>query len=142
MRVRLAKSADLEAVCSTDSLAASDTRRRDRLIRGIHTEEVWVVELDGAIAGYGLMARSFFDRDFIELVIVDPRYRGRGLGPALIRQLEAACTQAQLFTSTNESNAHMRHVLEKLGYRPSGIIHNLDPGDPEIVYVKGLEGAK
>lgn len=30
----------------------------------------------------------------------------------------------------------MQHILEKLGYERSGVIHNLDPGDPEIVYVK------
>lgn len=30
----------------------------------------------------------------------------------------------------------MQHVLQKLGYEQSGIINNLDPGDPEIVYVK------
>ena len=32
----------------------------------------------------------------------------------------------------------MRALLERCGYRPSGKIDNLDPGDPELVYVKFL----
>lgn len=46
----------------------------------------------------------------------------------------------QIFTSTNESNRHMQHVLAKAGYHLAGRIEELDPGDPEIIYVKTLEG--
>jgi hypothetical protein len=54
----------------------------------------------------------------------------------LIETLEQRSRSTSMFTSTNESNLHMHHVLEHLEYVPSGIIHNLDPGDPELVYVK------
>ena len=57
-------------------------------------------------------------------------------GPKLIEALEQQSKSTSLFTSTNQSNAHMQHVLAGLGYEPSGIIHNLDPGDPEVVYVE------
>jgi hypothetical protein len=32
----------------------------------------------------------------------------------------------------------MQSLLAKLGYVPSGIIYNLDEGDPELVYFKQL----
>jgi hypothetical protein len=32
----------------------------------------------------------------------------------------------------------MQSLLAKLGYQLSGVIHELDPGDPELVYVKYL----
>jgi hypothetical protein len=32
----------------------------------------------------------------------------------------------------------MRAMLARLSYEPSGIIHNLDPGDPELVFVKNF----
>jgi hypothetical protein len=35
-----------------------------------------------------------------------------------------------LFASTNESNVPMQALLDSLGYVQSGIINNLDPGDP------------
>jgi hypothetical protein len=50
--------------------------------------------------------------------------------------LDQQSKSTSLFTSTNQSNLHMQHVLEGLRYEPSGIIRNLDLGDPELVYVK------
>jgi hypothetical protein len=32
----------------------------------------------------------------------------------------------------------MQSLLAKLNYVPSGVIHNLDAGDPELVYFKRL----
>lgn len=32
----------------------------------------------------------------------------------------------------------MRSLLSAAGFEPSGVIHNLDPGDPELVYVRKL----
>lgn len=32
----------------------------------------------------------------------------------------------------------MQNLLKKLGYERSGIIHNLDPGDPELIYFKKI----
>lgn len=141
--VRLAGADDLQALCGVDSLVCIDRARRERIARGLAGSEIQVVEREGRILGYGLVASWFFGQPFIELVVIDAAHRGQGLGPLLIRHLEAAGTGGKLFTSTNESNGHMRHVLEKLGYARSGIIHNLDPGDPEIVYFKALpQGAR
>ena len=33
----------------------------------------------------------------------------------------------------------MQALLEKAGFESSGVIHNLDVGDPELVYVKQLD---
>ncbi len=139
--VRLATSDDLSALCTIDSLACREARRRDRIRRGVEDGEIRVAEVNGRIVGYALMSYSFFERPFIELVMIEAAYRGSGFGPMLIRSLEADCVDERLFTSTNASNAHMRHVLEKLGYESSGIIHHLDPGDPELVYSKALSGS-
>lgn len=138
----MAQQADLQTLCELDPIACMDPSRRERLARGVAAEEIRLVEMDGGIVGYALMARSFFERPFIELVMIDPACRGRGIGLLLIRSLEADCASGRIFTSTNESNAHMRHVLEKLGYEPSGIVHHLDPGDPEIIYSKALHGVE
>jgi hypothetical protein len=50
--------------------------------------------------------------------------------------MEQRCKTAKLFTSTNQSNKPMQVLLNRLGYRPSGVIENLDEGDPELVYMK------
>jgi len=33
----------------------------------------------------------------------------------------------------------MRELLAQLGYQSSGIVENLDPGDPELIFMKVLE---
>lgn len=53
-----------------------------------------------------------------------------------MRYSESICQTTKLFTSTNLSNLPMQALLTKLGYRLSGVIHNLDDGDPELVYFK------
>jgi ribosomal protein S18 acetylase RimI-like enzyme len=72
------------------------------------------------------------------MVYIDSDHRRRGVGTALIRHMESQCRTAKLFTSTNESNLEMQSLLAKLGYQPSGVIHNLDEGDPELVYFKEM----
>ncbi len=50
--------------------------------------------------------------------------------------MESISRGEKLFTSTNLSNLPMQALLAKLGYTLSGVIHNLDEGDPELVYFK------
>ena len=59
-----------------------------------------------------------------------------GVGLALMAQCERDHDADRIFISTNKSNAPMRRLLDKAGWRPSGQIDNLDPGDPELVFVK------
>jgi hypothetical protein len=53
-----------------------------------------------------------------------------------MREWEAVAVTPKLFTSTNESNIPMQQLCERLGYARSGLIENLDEGDPEIIYFK------
>ena len=96
----------------------------------------WIAESDGQAAGYAIVSRRFFSRPFVELLAVAPAWRRRGVGEALMGRCAAAHDNGPLFTSTNQSNAAMQALLAKAGFEPSGVIHNLDPGDPELVFVK------
>ena len=53
-----------------------------------------------------------------------------------MESLAARCKTDKLFTSTNQSNEPMQQLLTRLGYKPSGVIYNVDPGDPELVYFR------
>ena len=72
------------------------------------------------------------------MLYVHSQYRRQGIGLALVQWLESICKTNKLFTSTNESNHPMHSLLARLRFVPSGIINNLDEGDPEIVYVKWI----
>jgi ribosomal protein S18 acetylase RimI-like enzyme len=136
--IRPATTADLPALWALDHLAASAAERRSFIAQAVSERQAWAIELAGQLCGYGVLKHDFFGHSFLDMIYITAERRSHGLGPALIRFLEMQSRSANLFTSTNESNHHMQHVLAKLGYERSGVIHNLDPGDPELVYVKRL----
>lgn len=136
--IRPATAVDLPALHILDRVAQSEPERRAFIDRSVGEGRAWVIELAGQIWGYSVIGHDFFGRSFLEVVYIAAERRGQGVGPQLIRFMESQSRSADFFTSTNESNRHMQHVLEKLSYQRSGVIHNLDPGDPEWIYVKRL----
>ena len=139
INIRAATNDDEPSLHHLDHIARIENERKELIRAAIKEQRAWVI-LSGTteIVGYGVLSHGFFGRTFVELVYIDEQYRSSGYGPAIIEYLEQHSRSADLFTSTNESNTHMQHVLAKLGYLPSGTIFNLDPGDPELVYVKTL----
>ncbi|HSM95774.1 MAG TPA: GNAT family N-acetyltransferase [Rhizomicrobium sp.] len=136
---RLAGTRDRRALVALDPLAEKDLRRRDTIDSAIAARRCWVAEGYGRVVGYGILSKTFFHRDFIEIVYVAEEARRTGAGAALLAAIERSVKEDRLFTSTNESNIAMRALLFTRGYRESGRIENLDPKDAELVFVKFLE---
>ena len=134
--IRQAVDEDLSSLVDLDAVASADSSRRDFIRDAIEARRAWVLEVSSGVVGYGILSHGFFGRSFLEVIYFAESHRSKGYGPKLIAFLEGHSRSKDLFTSTNQSNSHMQHVLEQLGYQRSGVIHNLDPGDPEIVYVK------
>lgn len=140
--IRRAGRADLPALARVDPKLESDPVRARLIPQMLDLGLSWLAEADGAPLGYVVATTHFFDRPFVDLLVVaDDRRRG-GIGTALMAACEAQHDDDRLFTSTNESNQPMRALLAKAGYQVSGVIENLDPGDPELVFVKfrAMEG--
>ena len=138
IHIRLAGMRDRRAFSEIDPLVGSDLARRDAIDSAIASRRCWIADFAGQPAGYGLMSRNFFGRDFVDLIYVAEPLRRSGVGAAMLKAIESSCGAQSLFTSTNESNGPMRALLNARDYRPSGRIENLDPGDPELVFVKFL----
>ncbi len=136
--IRQATPDDISTLSNLDQIARSSSDRRDFIQDAVKNSRAWVIEISDGIIGYGVISHRFFGRSFIDLIYIAETLRSSGYGSKLIAFLENHSQSNDLFTSTNKSNSHMQHILEKLGYQRSGVIHNLDPGDPEIVYVKRL----
>ena len=137
MWTRLATVADMDAITAADRLAEVATDRRALIAKAIEDRSCFAAGREAEAEGYLLLARHhFFSRDFISLVVVHEAARRSGLASALMAAAEAACDGAQLFTSTNASNQPMRALLAKRGYLSAGTVDHLDPGDPELIFVK------
>jgi GNAT superfamily N-acetyltransferase len=81
---------------------------------------------------------TFFEHGFFSLVYVDPPERRTGAGETLLRHLISACRTSKLFSSTNETNSPVHALFTRLGFKVSGVIQNLDPNNPEMIYYKPL----
>jgi ribosomal protein S18 acetylase RimI-like enzyme len=139
MRIRPAGISDLEAIQAIDPVARHDSSRTRLIERAVRDGRGWVADAGAGVAGFALLG-TFFGRPFIELVCVAEGSRRRGVGTALVHELRQAAGGGQVFTSTNVSNRPMQALLTCAGFRLAGVIHDLDPGDPELVFVSG--GAK
>jgi GNAT superfamily N-acetyltransferase len=136
--IRLALSSDLEGIAAADPVAGGDPARSALLRSHIEGGRCWVAEDQGRVVGFLVLEYTFYGNGFVSLLVVRHDSRRRGIGRALLRHSTSACTTAKLFTSTNESNGPMRSLLCQEGFEESGVIHNLDEGDPELVFFRRL----
>ena len=136
--IRLGRAADIEEIVAFDDVARSTPSRCEFVRRSLGGGCCHVAEAGGKVVAYGVIERNFFGYDFIPILYVAPAWRLRGVGREVMVHLERHCTTPKLFTSANQSNAAMRRLLLGLGYLPSGVVENLDAGDPELVFVKPM----
>jgi len=136
--IRTAIESDIKDLCSLDLIARQKDERRQFIYRSVASGTCFVAVADEKVIGYGVLNYNFFYNGCIDMLYVHCDHRQCGAGAALVRHLESLCQTPKLFTSTNLSNLPMQSLLAKLEYELSGVIHNLDEGDPEIVYFKRL----
>jgi GNAT superfamily N-acetyltransferase len=130
-QIRVANAADIPSI-----LAVEDSGGREGFVRrAVMESRTLVSQIDEDIVGFCVGA-SFFGFDFLELLFVAASHRRQGIGSALVEAWEERAQSAKLFTSTNSSNVAMQRMCERMGYMRSGVIENLDEGDPELVFFK------
>ena len=135
MPIRDATTADLDALVRIDPIAQVAPVRVRMIERLVNSATCLVAEVEDDVVGYVGLEYTFFELGFVPLLQVAEPHRRRGIGRALMEAIAERCTTPKLFTSTNKSNAPMRALLDSLGYVHSGVVDNLDPGDPEHFYV-------
>ena len=136
--IRQAVENDIDAICSFDLIAKIESERREFVKNEVFSGNCLIAVEDKNVVAYGVLNYSFYHNGFVEMIYVDSNHRQRGIGKSLLKHLELFCKTPKIFTSTNLSNLPMQSLLAKSGYILSGIVHNLDEGDPEIIYYKLL----
>jgi GNAT superfamily N-acetyltransferase len=134
--IRVANSADTDAILAFDLIARGDKTRQAFIREAIERGCCTIVEVEAQPAAYIIVERKFFGWPYIDLLYVRTDYRKYVFATALMHHIEETCNTEKLFTSTNLSSLPMQRLLEKLGYTISGVVHNLDEGDPEVFYFK------
>src|SRR5208282_1820668 len=129
---------DFEHICVLDETAHSGPSRGTIIGRALAESRCAIARVDGQVRGYVIARHDFFGHAFVELLMVHPDFRRRGLATTLMRAVELDAPTEKLFTSTNQSNLPAQQLFERLGFIRSGVIENLDEADPEIVYFKPI----
>jgi len=135
IRIREATLGDRDAIVALDHVTRSDPGRVQCIDRILGSSTCLVVERHGDVVAYAALEYTFYEQGFVSIFYVAEPERRQGIGRALMQTLASRCETRKLFTSTNQSNQPMQQLLKALGYVPSGVIQNLDPGDPELVYM-------
>jgi len=133
LSIRLALLDDVDSIAHLDRTGEN---RRAFIIRSVGAGACSVIVDHEKVIGYAVMDYSFFEHGFISMLYVKIDCRRHGAGLQLVQHLECICKTKKIFTSTNFSNLPMKSLLTKSGYTLSGVIHHLDEGDPELIYVK------
>src|SRR5688572_29822970 len=132
--VRPAANSDLGRICLLNDPSIPWLPNRERLEDVIAAGGCLVVEDEDNLIGYGCMDYRFFKRGFVWLVFVSIHHRRRGCASKLFDVFEAQCRSKRIFTSTNLSNLPMQALLNSRKYVLSGVVQDLDEGDPELFY--------
>ncbi len=119
-----------------------ELRREEKIAKAISDEECFIIMADNKAVGFVIFDYRFFDQGWIELIIIEEKYRGKGIG---VQAIDLICRQSKatkVFTSTNSSNTQMQKALAKAGFSFAGKIDGLDDGDPELFYYKKTDRKK
>jgi len=101
--------------------------------------EGFVIEANGALAGFALLRPKFLMGDYLELLVVAPAVRGKGHGRALLAYLEGLvfARAKNLLACVSDFNTEARAFYKKQGYQEIGPMPNLlISGSAEILLRK------
>lgn len=141
-KIRIANKCDSLEMKNIDTVVPKDTERSKLIDEWLINDLVLVAEYDTTLVGYAVLNHSFFRRETIEMLMIQKEFRGRKIGELLVTNIESYCKSKRLFVSTNQSNFQMQKLLRRLDFRLGGYIHELDPGDPELIFVKDMRVAR
>lgn len=142
LEIALAVIEDVDRLVALDSIAQHDNGRAKAIERWVQDGTCYIARLSERILGYGVLHHQFFGFGFIDMLMVDASMRGTGVGRALVRHLETECKTDKLWSSTNQSNTIMQSLLISEGFERSGIIENLEVGDPELIFCKNMAASQ
>ncbi len=112
--------------------------REETITKAILDGECFLILADDKEVGFVIFDYRFFNQCWIELIVIDEKHRGKGIGGKVFDIICKQCKSDKVFTSTNRSNTQMQRALKKADFSFAGELSGLDEGDLELFYYKKL----
>ncbi|MED1089357.1 GNAT family N-acetyltransferase [Bacillus paramycoides] len=125
---------DLDSIVHIDIEIIGDDSRRNYIKHAINEGQCIIVKEGNSISGFLAYDTNFFGYTFLSLIIISPTKRRKGHASSLISYMLSHSPTQKIFSSTNKSNENMQKVFQANGFIRSGMIENLDEGDPEFIF--------
>lgn len=122
-----------------DKVEHVELNREEKITTAILDKQCFIILANSIAVGFIIFDYRFFGKGWIELIVIEERYRGKGIG---VEAMKLICKQSKMnkvFTSTNSSNIQMQKALNASGFSFAGELNGLDEGDPELFYYKIIE---
>ncbi|HCF93322.1 MAG TPA: GNAT family N-acetyltransferase [Clostridiales bacterium] len=107
----------------------SEESRKNAVMEGIDSGNLYVVLCDGECAGfaYFILEGAFHAYHYLHLIAIREEYRGKGIGKKLLGFIENMLnrTSGKLFLLVGDYNPGAKVFYEKLGYKFVGTIPSL-----------------
>jgi ribosomal protein S18 acetylase RimI-like enzyme len=101
--------------------------------------EVYVAERDGELSGFAILCVTGAFVGYLQSVVVDPRFRGEGIGTELIALAEERIFRVSpnVFICVSSFNTKARALYERLGYTYVGALTDyIVRGHDELLFRK------
>lgn len=112
--------------------------REEKITKAILDDECFIIFVNDREVGFVIFDYRFFDQGWIELIIIDEEYRGKGIAGKVFDLICEQCKTNKVFTSTNSSNTRMQRALAKASFSFAGELNGLDDEDPELFYYRQI----
>ncbi|MEO8025685.1 MAG: ribosomal protein S18-alanine N-acetyltransferase [Bryobacteraceae bacterium] len=113
MRIRSARQSDLDRIAS---IQAASPEAAQWKVADYLRETCSVAEFDGVTTGFLVVRETAPGESEVLNMAVDPAFRGRGIGAALLRQI----LHGDVFLEVRESNNAARRLYLSAGFRDCG----------------------
>ncbi|WP_207910928.1 GNAT family N-acetyltransferase [Paenibacillus albiflavus] len=137
IEVRFGRLEDLEDVINGDQSVA------DHILKWkLENQEIILAEENKELVGYLRLEYLWSKYPYIGLIIVNPEYRGRGIGKRMLEYSQDYLTSKglkSLYSSSQVNESEPQKWHRKMGFEECGILNGINSGNiGELFYVKKI----
>ena len=97
-----------------------------RIVNGIKSSNLLVAKSGRHILGYAIYTTSFLNGYYLKQIVVDPDFRGVGLGKKLMKSLESETFKNRkvLYLCVSDFNRSAQKFYKSMGYKRVGVLRD------------------